>query len=350
MRRTETHWNCEEAIALLTQSETLHLASNRDDGKPVLRALHAVVVDEMLAFHGAKAGERRLCLGMPTVVTAERILANVPSYWVDPERACPATTYFESAQVQGPLVEITDMEQKARVIAALMHKYQPEGGHVAVQASHPLYEKALRGLFVFGVRLTEVTGKIQYGQRRKPNEMAAIYEGLWERGESRDILAIARLASLRGDDVYRPKLKLGSRRLRCDLRVERDEKAVVELLEGSYWNAGASAKEIASAHRNSSAWVGCSDEQGKLIASARAVSDGARFGWVLDMIVAPHHRGSGVGKALMALLLDHPRLRSCRSIGLGTRDAIGFYEQFGFRATGAKTPGGHTQMVRPRDS
>ncbi|MCP4500147.1 MAG: GNAT family N-acetyltransferase [Deltaproteobacteria bacterium] len=81
----------------------------------------------------------------------------------------------------------------------------------------------------------------------------------------------------------------------------------------------------------SSAWVGLLDESGKLVGSARAISDGAKRAWVYDVIVEPSSRGLGLGTCLMNFLLEHPALRDCQQILLGTKDARLFYERLGFK-------------------
>ena len=53
-------------------------------------------------------------------------------YFSDGERACPATTLYRSAQAHGTLEEVTSRADKARVLQALMEKYQPEGKHVPI--------------------------------------------------------------------------------------------------------------------------------------------------------------------------------------------------------------------------
>lgn len=344
MRRADTHWNDSEAAQLLANAETVHLAATNHSGAPILRALHAVHVGDLIAFHGAKAGERKLCLGREAVVSAERVLANIPSYFVDPERACPATTYYQSVQAHGTLVEVTDLAEKGRVVAALMRKYQPEGGYQPVDPASPLYVKALRGLLVYGVRIRELTGKFQTGQRRKGAELSAILDGLWDRGSARDLEAIDHIFSSRPNIEYSRMRGPGGTRLRCALGVA-DEARVVGLLSGSYWNKDATYAEVVASHRASAAWLGFEDQDGTLVASARAIGDSRRFGWILDFIVADEHQRRGIGNALMTRLLDHPLLRHCRSIGLVTRDARDFYEKFGFSRTGAHATTGYDQML-----
>jgi GNAT superfamily N-acetyltransferase len=52
----------------------------------------------------------------------------------------------------------------------------------------------------------------------------------------------------------------------------------------------------------------------------------------MDVFVIPEYRGRGISKALMSAVLDHSDLQHLRVFLLGTEDAHGLYEQFGFRA------------------
>ena len=114
------------AIELLAKANIVHVASSTAEGEPVLRAMHAVVVDDWVLFHAAPAGEKMDVLGRRAVVSAEEFVASIPSYFVDPERACPATTFYRSVQVHGTIDRIDDALTKAKMLAALMAKHQPE--------------------------------------------------------------------------------------------------------------------------------------------------------------------------------------------------------------------------------
>ena len=48
------------------------------------------------------------------------------------------------------------------------------------------------------------------------------------------------------------------------------------------------------------------------------------------MFVLERHRGRGLGVWLVQTVLEHPELRGVRMV-LGTADAHGLYERFGFR-------------------
>lgn len=65
---------------------------------------------------------------------------------------------------------------------------------------------------------------------------------------------------------------------------------------------------------------------------ARVVTDGATYGHLMDVFVLPEHRGRGLAKAMLQLIMQHPELQGFRLWTLGTADAHPLYEQFGFTA------------------
>jgi GNAT superfamily N-acetyltransferase len=63
---------------------------------------------------------------------------------------------------------------------------------------------------------------------------------------------------------------------------------------------------------------------------ARVVTDYATFAWVADVFVLPEHRGRGLSKWLMEVILAHPELQGFRRWVLATKDAHSLYARFGF--------------------
>ena len=273
MRRDIYQMNRKEALALLLRAPVVHVASTTVDGDPILRTVHGVVVDGALAFHGAPAGEKTEALGRNAVISAEEMVAEIPSYFVDPERACPATTYYLSAQVHGRLEQVDDPQAKARVLRALMAKFQPEGGHVPIDEDHPLYRNAVRGILIVRVSLEQLDGKGKLGQNRKPEELAKILELLWSRGRPGDPRTID-LVRQANPTVPTPTFLEAPEgiRLLCALGPERIEEAL-SLLAGTYWNEGVPRDVVARAILSASAWVGACDSSGAIVAMARALSD-----------------------------------------------------------------------------
>ena len=336
------------AVALLARSRVVHLASTTAEGAPLLRTVHGVRVDDMLAFHGAPAGEKLAAIGRPAVLSADEIVAEIPSYFFDPERACPATTYYRSVQVHGRLEELQAPDLKARVLQALMEKYQPEGGHVPITAADPRYRKAIDGILILAVRLDDIDGKDKLGQNRSPADMAHILEQLWRRGQPGDPAAIEALRAANPATPDPAFLRGPSgARLCCTLNDLATADAAAALLADTYWNQGIPRDRIARAHTGAGAWVGAHDEHGELIASARAVGDGAKWVDIRDVVVAQSWRGRGLGEALVRMLLDHPFVRSAHAVHLHTRDAQRFYHRFGF-ADAPANPNTAMRRIRPQ--
>jgi GNAT superfamily N-acetyltransferase len=63
---------------------------------------------------------------------------------------------------------------------------------------------------------------------------------------------------------------------------------------------------------------------------ARVVTDYATFAWIADVFILNEHRGQGLSKWLMEVILAHPELQGFRRWVLATKDAHGLYERFGF--------------------
>lgn len=331
--RKESFFRMERAAAveLLASSPTVYVSSTTSDGEPILRAMNAAVVDGAIAFHGAAVGEKTLAMGRQAVVSAVDHVATLPSYFVHPERACPATTLYRSVQVPGELTPVQDGAKKARVLAALMDKHQPEGGFVPLDHEAPLYAKEIASLLVFEVSIELLDGKAKLAQNRTPEERVKILEGLWRRGEPGDLRAIELLRAA-NPKTPTPAFLTAPRGVTLSVHPSaHDARLVSMLLHGTYWNDRFSKEEIALAHLESSAWVVAKGENGEMLASARAISDGSKRAWIYDVIVAPSVRKQGFGDRVMRLLLDHPRLRRTRLVALGTRDAAGFYTRLGFQ-------------------
>ncbi|MEK0314992.1 GNAT family N-acetyltransferase [Cohnella sp. 56] len=103
---------------------------------------------------------------------------------------------------------------------------------------------------------------------------------------------------------------------------------IVGWLQSSYWAAERSEDTILRSWQDSLCF-GVYSTAGLQVGFMRVLTDGATFSWLCDVIVDPGHRGQGLGKWMMAVLVDHPRI--CHtSIYLGTRDAHGLYEKYGF--------------------
>jgi GNAT superfamily N-acetyltransferase len=111
-----------------------------------------------------------------------------------------------------------------------------------------------------------------------------------------------------------------------------DVQAVHEFISGhSYWGRGRSRELTECAIRGSTRVVGLysGSEQ---IGFARAVSDGAIFGYLADVYVLPSHRGRGLGLELVRAIVDGEAGKFAVNVRwlLHTADAQGLYAKLGF--------------------
>ncbi|MFE7846350.1 GNAT family N-acetyltransferase [Microbacterium sp. NPDC057407] len=81
-------------------------------------------------------------------------------------------------------------------------------------------------------------------------------------------------------------------------------------------------------------------DTGEQVSFARALSDGVAFAYLADVFVADAHRGRGLSKRMLQLMIDDGPGAAMRWT-LFTSDAHGLYEQFGFTVPDS------TAMVRP---
>jgi GNAT superfamily N-acetyltransferase len=107
-----------------------------------------------------------------------------------------------------------------------------------------------------------------------------------------------------------------------------DVEFVCGFLATSYWAQGRSREVVERSVRHSLCYgVYHASRQ---VAFGRAITDLAVFAYFADIFVVHEYRRRGIGKALIAAMLEHPDLRSLPVVMLRTRDAHGLYAQFGF--------------------
>lgn len=107
-----------------------------------------------------------------------------------------------------------------------------------------------------------------------------------------------------------------------------DFHATSDLIKASYWGEKRTDEINRRGFENSlcvAAFL-----EGKQVGFGRAITDRALFAYLADIVVWPQHRGRGIGKRLLAALLDHPDLATVVHFSLTTADAQGLYAKFGF--------------------
>jgi RimJ/RimL family protein N-acetyltransferase len=104
--------------------------------------------------------------------------------------------------------------------------------------------------------------------------------------------------------------------------------AAAFLTTEAYWGRWRTEADIS--RQIAAAWrlVGVYDPAGAMIGLARAISDGGSA-YLADVYVLPAHRGRGLGKAIVAMMVEEGPGAGFRWM-LHTSDAYGLYRQFGF--------------------
>jgi N-acetylglutamate synthase-like GNAT family acetyltransferase len=114
---------------------------------------------------------------------------------------------------------------------------------------------------------------------------------------------------------------------------EMDIDAIHDYLTRSYWAKNVPKSVVTKAVENSlcfGLFAITANKNGKQVGFARLITDSATFAYLADVYILEEHRGKGLSKQLMEMIVKHPQLQGLRRIMLATRDAHGLYKQYGF--------------------
>ncbi len=107
---------------------------------------------------------------------------------------------------------------------------------------------------------------------------------------------------------------------------------LTRMLSKTWWRRRTARRQIIRAARHSGAVVALVAPGDKhLLAFARALTDHTVKALVLDVVVDESYRGAGLGKALMAAIMDHPAVRGVQDVELYCLPEMApFYARWGF--------------------
>lgn len=120
---------------------------------------------------------------------------------------------------------------------------------------------------------------------------------------------------------------------RIDRLTERQVEDVHLLYLAEWWTKERALEDVRRMVEGSDVVVAFAEggPDGPVVAFARVISDFVYKGLVLDVIVDPAYRGTGLGRRLMDEVVDHPRLRDVAHLELYCRPELEpFYERWGF--------------------
>jgi GNAT superfamily N-acetyltransferase len=108
----------------------------------------------------------------------------------------------------------------------------------------------------------------------------------------------------------------------------------------AYWGRWRTRADVDAQVRGAWRVVGAYASDGEMVGFARAFSDGVSGAYLADVFVVPEHRGHGLGRRVVAAMVDQGPGRDLRWM-LHTLDAHGLYAGFGF------VPAPVTYLERP---
>lgn len=107
-----------------------------------------------------------------------------------------------------------------------------------------------------------------------------------------------------------------------------DVDVIQGFLQRSYWGQHRAKASIIQTSIDNSLCYGVYDGE-KQIGFARVITDFATTYYLCDVFIDEDYRGRGVGKTLIEAITTSEELKNVQGI-LGTKDAHGLYEQYGF--------------------
>ncbi|WP_079909878.1 pyridoxamine 5'-phosphate oxidase family protein [Paenibacillus sp. 32352] len=194
MRRKEFEMMDKKETELFLQEMSFGvLGTIGEDGWPELTPLNFVYYEDRIYFHGSKIGQKMKNLKREARVTfaVAKEYAIIPSYFLDPRLACPATAYFKSVLIKGTAEMVEDAGEKAGALQAFMRKLQPEGGYEPIDPSDSDYASQLKATGVVRIRVSEMSSKYKFGQNLTEPRFTQVTDGLQQRGGTWDAETLA---------------------------------------------------------------------------------------------------------------------------------------------------------------
>jgi ribosomal protein S18 acetylase RimI-like enzyme len=116
----------------------------------------------------------------------------------------------------------------------------------------------------------------------------------------------------------------------CDQKSDIDLKQLQALFNAhAFWAKERRIEDLAIAIEHSDPTISMWDGK-KLVGFARATSDGIYRAMIWDVVIDETYRGLGLGRQLVATLVNHPKLTRVERVYLTTSHQQNFYERLGF--------------------
>ena len=185
MRRAEFDVKDKNSINEILQACEYGTLSLISEGKPYVVALNFVFFENSIFFHGAKEGKKIEAIKSNPNASflVVKPYSFIPSYFSDTMAACPATQFFASVLFEGTISFIEDGNIKAKVLNALMKKFQSEDSFEEISYEKAMYTKMLDKTAIFELNPQNISCKIKVGQNLNEEKRNRLMEKL----KSRDL-------------------------------------------------------------------------------------------------------------------------------------------------------------------
>ena len=185
VRRTEFDVKDENSVNEVLEACEYGSLSLISEGKPYVIALNFVFFENSIFFHGAKEG--RKVEAIKSNPNASFLVVKpysfIPSYFSDTMSASPATQFFASVLFEGTISFIEDGNKKAKVLNALMKKFQSEDSFEEIAYEKAMYTKILDKTAILELKPENISCKIKVGQNLNEEKRNRLIEKL----KSRDL-------------------------------------------------------------------------------------------------------------------------------------------------------------------
>jgi uncharacterized protein len=158
---------------------------------PYCVPLNFAIYENDIIFHGALEGKKMQLLqkNPQACFSVVKEYSFIPSHFSS-SLACPATQFFASIFCEGEISIITDLDEKAKALSALMQKMQPEKQYEEINAKNPLYTKMLEKTAIMKLAIQNSTTKIKAGQNLNETAKEKLIAKLRERGNQIDLKTV----------------------------------------------------------------------------------------------------------------------------------------------------------------
>ena len=147
--------NKKTMVTMLERFVVGRMATNNQEGVPVIKPVNFLYLDGKIYIHSSKKGEKveDIRRGSPVCFEVDEPIA----YRAAGEMACKAGYYYRSIIIKGKASFVEDRRKKIEILEAMMQKYQPEGNDWKFE------EEVLRKTAVIEIQMKEMTGKENLG-------------------------------------------------------------------------------------------------------------------------------------------------------------------------------------------